>query len=358
MLSTLALTCALLTSPAAPRPAPLGDLDAGAEISVMRVIDGKLYVGGQFQRANRKLANNIAVWDGTSWSTLGRGVDGKVYDICGVGGKIYVVGDFSAANKGSEDEGIPARRIAAWDGTKWSGIAARPVDREIYALATDGKNLYLGGNFTKINDETETRGVAMYDGKTIKAIGGKFDRAVMSMVWMKGKLYAGGIFNEFGDDSFNKVAVWDGKTWSELGNGGLDQSVKRLATDGEAIYAAGAFTVDGSKGIAKFDGTKWSNVLKTSGETWWVHVENGKLYVAGDFTNAGGTNTHMLAIAEGGKVQGADEITYATHNVLMPFKGVVAVGGRYGDTQGTDIGGTIKWDGTSRQGFEKSLSGN
>lgn len=358
MLSTLALTCALLTSPAAPRPAPLGDLDASADISVMRVIDGKLYVGGMFQRANRKLANNIAVWDGTSWSTLGRGVDGRVYDICGMGGKIYVVGDFGAVNKGSEDEGIPARRIAAWDGTKWSAIASRPVDRQIFSLATDGKNLFLGGNFTKINDTTETRGVAVYDGKTIKSIGGKFDRAVMSMVWLKGKLYAGGIFNEFGDDSFSKVAVWDGTQWSEAGNGGLNQSVSRLATDGEAIYAAGAFTLDGSNGIARFDGTKWTNVLKTRGSTEWVHVENGKLYVAGDFRQAGSMETHMLAIAEGGKLQGADEILYASHRVIMPFKGAVAVGGRYGDTQGTDIGGTIKWDGTSRQGFSKSLSGN
>ena len=357
MLSTLALSCALLTSPVAMRPAPLGDLDAGANISVMRVIDGKLYVGGQFERANRKLANNIAVWDGTSWSTLGRGVDGKVYDICGVGGKIYVVGDFSFAGKSSENEGVQTGRIAAWDGTKWSALANRPVDREIYALATDGKNLFLGGNFTKINDTTETRGVAVYDGKTIKPIGGKFDRAVMSLVWLKGKLYAGGIFNEFGEDSFNKAAVWDGTTWSELGNGGLSGSVKHLATDGETIYAAGEFQVDGSQGVAKFDGSKWTNVLKTDGPTLRVHVEGGKIYTVGDFNTAGGTKTHQLAILDGGKILGADEITYARHQVLMPFKGIIAVGGAYSDTQGTDIGGTIKWTGT-RQGFEKSLSGN
>lgn len=329
-------------------PVMASDLDKGAEIKVMRVIDGKLYVGGTFERANRKLVNNVAVWDGTAWKGLGKGVDGKVYDICAVGTKIYVCGDFSYVNKSSESEGTPANRIACWDGTKWSKIADRPVDREIYALATDGKNLYLGGNFTKINDATETRSIAKYDGTKITPLGGKFDRGIMSLLWTGGKLYAGGIFVSNGDDEIKHMAVWDGKEWSEVGNGGLSGTVHSLSTDGKNIFAAGDFGVGGSSGIAQFDGSKWTNVLKTGGPTQWVHWQDGKLYAAGDFSTANGKNSYNVAIWDGKSLVTLDEVMYSHHTALMPFGDSVVIGGRYGDVQADGLGGVLKWDGKSK----------
>jgi hypothetical protein len=341
-LSTVILTAAvkssMLNAPA------LGDLDHGANIKVMRVIDGKLYVGGVFERANRKLANNIAVWDGTAWGTLGKGVDGRVYDICAVKGSIYVCGDFSYVNKGKQDEGTPATRIAKWDGAKWSSLAERPVDREIFSLATDGTNLYLGGNFTKINDATETRCVAKYDGKKITAIEGKFDRAILSMVWMNGKLYAGGVFNEYEDDACAHVAVYDGKAWSEVG-GGLSGTVQCLASDGKNLYAAGGFSAGGKSGVAMFDGSKWNGVADASAAEW-VHCEGGKVYIAGDFNSVNGKNTHNVAILEGGKVVNTlNEVIYSHHRAVLPFGGAIVIGGNYADTQVAELGGFLKWTG-------------
>lgn len=337
------LIATLILAPA--RTAPLGDLDKAANVSLMRIYDDKLYVVGQFERANRKLANNIAVWDGTAWSTLGRGVDGKVYDICKVGNDLYVAGDFTFVDKGSSNEGIKANRIAKWDGTKWSAIAPVAVDRTIYALATDGKNLYMGGNFTKINDETETRGVAKYDGSKITAIGGQFDRAVMSMVWLNGKLYAGGIFSEYGDHACSKVAVWDGKNWSEAGNGGLSGSVSRLTTDGTSVYASGSFTIDGSPGIAKFDGSKWSSFIKTDGMTRDISFYEGTFGLAGDFRRVNGKDSYQLAVLKGSTLLTTPEVTYAIHNCVVPFKGAFITGGAYNDVQAAPIGGVLKWGG-------------
>jgi len=84
MITTL-ISAIALKATLSPRPAPMSDFEHGAEVRVMRTFEGKLYVGGRFERANRKLANNIAVWDGTAWSTLGKGVDGPVHDICAIG---------------------------------------------------------------------------------------------------------------------------------------------------------------------------------------------------------------------------------------------------------------------------------
>ncbi len=358
MLSTLIAASLVAKSLAVPATAPLGDLDKGALVTVMRVIDGKLYVGGRFERANRKLVNNIAVWDGSSWSGIGRGVDGEVKDIVGFKGKIYVCGEFSYAGKSSENEGIPANRIAEWDGTKWNAMGERPVDRQIFALATDGKALYIGGNFTKINDETETRAVARWNGKKWESIGGKFDRYVQTMTFHKGKLYVAGYFAEFGDDSFNNVAVWDGTTWSEAGNGGLSSTVNRLSSDGENLYAAGKFNIGGKSGIAKFEESKWSLAVPTSGENYWVHAEAGKLFIAGDFTEANGKKSHQLAIVDGKNTMTTPEIMYVSHRVIMPFGGSYIVGGSYGDVQVETIGGVLKWTGANSLDAYDLVSGN
>lgn len=352
MVTTYLALATMLSPVITAKPALASDLDRGAEIKVMRVFDGKLYVGGRFERANRKLVNNVAVWDGTAWKGLGKGVDGPVHDICVIGSKVYVCGDFSYVNKSAESEGTPANRIACWDGTKWSKIADRPVDREIFALATDGKNLFLGGNFTKINDATETRSIAKYDGTKITAMGGKFDRGILSLVWAGGKLYAGGIFVANGDDEVNHIASWDGKEWSEVGNGGLDGTIKSLTTDGKNVFAAGEYTLGGARGVAQFDGSKWTNVLKTDNSPNWVHWEAGKIYAAGDFNSANGKSTYHVAILDGKNVFTLDEIMYARHTALVPFGDSVILGGAYADVRAEGMGGVLKWDGKSK-GIDK-----
>lgn len=327
------------------------DIEKGATINVMRVIDGKLYVGGRFERANRKLVNNIAVFDGVKWSGLGRGVDGEVYDIVGLNGRIFVAGDFSYANKSSESEGIPANRIARWDGTAWTALAKSTVDRQIYALATDGKSLFVGGNFTKINNETETRGVARWGGAKFEPMAGKFDRAIMTMTFHKGKLYAGGIFNEYGDDSMANVAVYNGSSWEEVGNGGLGSRVSRLSSDGESLFAAGEFKIGGSTGIAKFDGQKWTLAVKTDGSTLDVFAQPGKLFFTGDFNQVNGKPSHKVGALDGSKLMTLDEVLYGHHRAIAPFGGSIILGGGYGDVQSDQIGGVLRWNG--EQGVDK-----
>lgn len=325
-----------------------GGIDKAGEVTVMRVFNNKVYVGGRFERANRKLVNNVAVWDGTAWSGLGKGVDGKVYDILELNGKVFVAGDFSYAGKSSESEGIDAVRIAKWDGTAWSAMGKPAVDREIYALATDGKSIYIGGNFTKINNATETRGVAKWGGTKWEAIGGKFDRAVMTLCWHKGQLYAGGIFKEFGDDAISKVAVYDGKTWSEVGNGGLSDRVAWLASDGTNLFAAGQFSIDGSQGIGKWDGSKWSLAAKTDNETYFVHADKNRLAFAGEFNSVNGKASHNAAVLEDGKIKfSLNELLYSHHRTIVPFGDSYMLGGNYADVRREDIGATLKWTGGS-----------
>jgi hypothetical protein len=59
-----------------------------------------VYVGGDFNRANGLILNNIAMWYDNSWNTMGSGIGQDVYTIATYQGKVYVGGNFDFA--GSE----------------------------------------------------------------------------------------------------------------------------------------------------------------------------------------------------------------------------------------------------------------
>src|SRR5215472_2024241 len=50
---------------------------------------GNLYIGGGFTAAGNVVANNVAKWNGSGWSALGSGVNGRVYALAVSGGTLY-----------------------------------------------------------------------------------------------------------------------------------------------------------------------------------------------------------------------------------------------------------------------------
>jgi len=74
------------------------------------VADGKLIAGGYFEKADRRVVNNIAQYDGAKWTGLAKGVDGIVRDLCSVGKDVYACGDFSYADK-KDDGGVESNQL-------------------------------------------------------------------------------------------------------------------------------------------------------------------------------------------------------------------------------------------------------
>jgi hypothetical protein len=72
----------------------------GSNENGIRIIiaDGNtLYVGGDFTTIGNISANNVAKWDGSSWSALGSGVNGNVRALTILNGEIYAGGTFTTA---------------------------------------------------------------------------------------------------------------------------------------------------------------------------------------------------------------------------------------------------------------------
>lgn len=97
-----------------------------------------------------------------------------------------------------------------------------------------------------------------------------------------GNTYVGGDFTVIGGIVANRIAKWDGTSWSALG-GGITQvpnsRVYALALIGNDLYAGGSFTNAGgvaATNIAKWDGTNWTAVGPGLGGTSMPWLRMGR----------------------------------------------------------------------------------
>jgi hypothetical protein len=234
-----------------------------------------LYLGGAFTTIGGQAASRIAKWNGTGWSALGSGIGGPqpgvramtVYDP-GIGTGLYVTGGFTTAGDAA------ARGIARWNGSYWYPLAGGINTGTGLALAVyddgSGPALYLGGEFLWVSGVTVNR-IAKWNGFTWSPLAGGIDGASADVealaVWDDGSgaaLYVGGSFTSVSGVSANRIARWKGGIWSALGTG-MNDRVKALAVYGDgsgpALFAAGDFTTAGGvyvSHVAKWNGSSWS----------------------------------------------------------------------------------------------------
>ena len=164
----------------------------------MALIRNDLFVAGKFTSFSQLTANNIARWDGTNWLALGSGLVGSeewqpnsmtltyVSTLAVHGNELFVGGSFTNAG------GVPASNVAKWDGLKWSalgngisgignvftlGCSYFPVS----SLAVSDAAVYVGGQFTDASGVTANR-IAKWDGSTWSALRGGV-AGLISQVW-------------------------------------------------------------------------------------------------------------------------------------------------------------------------------
>ncbi len=273
-------------------------------------------MAGYFTTAGSVTANFVAKWNGERWSSLGSGVNDYVYALTvfdeGSGPALYAGGEFTTAG------GVSANRIAKWNGANWSALGAGVQggsSPEVHALTVfddgGGPALFAGGTFTTAGGVSANR-IAKWNGSSWSPVGGGLGSQLQDFVGALTvldhpgggqTLYAGGRFSGFGSIG---VAMWNGSSWFPMGSG-MDGYVSALAVyddgGGPAVYAGGSFTTVGgisANYIAKWNGASWSSL--GSGMNSVVHAltvfDDGlgpALYAGGFFTNAGGVDAKGIA---------------------------------------------------------------
>ncbi len=241
-------------------PASKWDYDSDSFIQAIAVTDnGDIYASGLL------LEGNIIKWNGKGWSSFGSGI-GPVYAFATVGNDIYVGGGFTKIDS------IQANRVATYNRItqSWSAMETdgfnginHQVDgyyHRVYALAVYENNLYVGGSFTAAGGLSATN-IARWNisTKTWTSLGNGVNGEVYAIVVKNGEVYVGGYLSSAGGVPANNIAKWNGHEWSALGSG-VNEQVLALTICGDDLYVGGDFTKAGrnnASGIAK-----WNTVNK------------------------------------------------------------------------------------------------
>ncbi|TDE02429.1 choice-of-anchor D domain-containing protein [Jiangella asiatica] len=339
-----------------------------------------LYVGGLFRTAGSQVVNQIARWDGTSWTPLagpdGVGVSGSVYSLAVYDGDLIVGGSFSRAG------GVRVNQIARWDGIRWSpldGPAGAGVSHErepaVLAMTVYDGALLVGGSFSHAGG-VPVNHVARWDGTGWSPLQGETRpgvrhlnvpsaAAVTALAVYDGDLMVGGRFTEAGETQINGIARWDGLQWTApagAGTGltgfGIPSVMSFAVLDGDLV-AGGFFSGMGTVAagnVVRWDGTTWSPLgagFDNAANT--LTVVDGALYAGGTFGTSGGTQVNRVAhwdgaawapLAGAGGTGVAAEFSAAV-NGLVSYDGRLVVVGGFDTAGGTVANNLASWDGAA-----------
>ena len=305
-------------------------------VNSMIVYNGKLIVGGFYTAVgNITPTNSIGAWNGSKWSAIGSGVrangyPGTVNAMAVYNGELYVGGSFDSAG------GIPVNNIAKWNGTSWSDVGGginklitASAGYSISAMAIYNGALYVGGFFDSAGGKV-AHNIAEWNGSAWLTLGNGIHNGTLTIsseegdYWVSAlcvynkNLYVGGMFDSAGTVPAKNIAVWNGSVWSALGNGMGGSSstefyhVNCLYDIDSVLIAGGAFNLAGSTPanyIAEWNGSTWkpfgagvsdNPFASISGPDSVPHVNavmmyNNNLYVAGMFDSAGSVYTGCIA---------------------------------------------------------------
>jgi hypothetical protein len=278
-------------------------------VNAMVEFNGDLIVAGRFDMAGSVVANNIAKWNSwTGWQALGSGVTGdfypEVYALYVFEDELYAGGRFAQAGS------VTTQNIARWDGTTWSAVGAgRPTDVHCFTEWDD--RLVVGGWYDADYPDNSvaylTDDIYWQDIGFISRINGL---TTMEYEGEEDVLIAGGSIVPLSGYIEGNLWRYDADTgqWYEF-EGGIGRdgtftaNVQDLLVYDDKLIVTGSFQVVGDKstqasGIAYWQG-KWNRLdegLGDEGISLYVDAAKKTLYVGGEIWFTGEFETENLGL--------------------------------------------------------------
>lgn len=225
-----------------------------------------LYAGGQFRSAGGTFLDNVARWDGSSWSSPLNGISGTVRALTvfddGGGPRLFAGGTFAHAG------GVNVASVARWDGTAWSA-AGSLSNVASFSIHDDGSGVRLHA----VTNQSTLHSLRAWNGTSWSVTGPTIARVQVVRSFDDGggaRLYAGGDFTPSSTLASFHIArlgtgAWEPPTPTGQGLGG--QTYCMAAHDdgsGPALYLSGGLQSVASAppqpGILRWNGTTWSTV--------------------------------------------------------------------------------------------------
>ena len=187
-------------------------------VEAMCVWNNNLYVGGDFTMAGGITVNHICNWDGIIFSsvgggfTTGMGNQCSVQSLCVFSGNLYAGGMFEHAGI------MDMHNMAMWNGSSWSSIGdidgGMMGDNMVNAMCVYNGQLFAGGNFGTCGSVT-TNNLGMWDGSHWTNIGSGTDGVINSLAVYHNELYLAGTFSNAAGTSVSNIAKYSALTGIE-----------------------------------------------------------------------------------------------------------------------------------------------
>jgi len=297
-------------------------------ITSIAIVNGnEIYIG-----ANAPTQHRFMKWHDVGWKSLGdlrrwpEGTVGKVLELAILGNDLYLGGEFTKVDT------FQANCLVKWNMTTQSFSAFVKGNKNgvenlsntgsyalINTIAIYGQNLYIGGRFTHVVG-IRANNIAKWNAATHKWTPlGKGVNGIVNTIAVSGKeVYAGGFFTSAGGVQVNEIAKWNGTEWSDLGGGtdtDPDGGIQAIELHNGEVYAGGLFSEIG--------GIKANNIAKWDAQSQhWSPLGEGNNNGTDKFVN--GTAPVVYAIAAN------DRFVY--------------VGGSFAKAGGDTVYSIAKWD--------------
>jgi len=118
-------------------------------VTALEVHNGELVIGGIYPGINS--SPNLAKYNGFSYSTFGTGgTNAAVWSLCSLNGRLYVGGEFNTIG------GVPAKKLGVWNGSSWAEVEGGTLSaaNRVYALTGFNGEVHAGGTFPSVNNGT------------------------------------------------------------------------------------------------------------------------------------------------------------------------------------------------------------
>ncbi|MGF1566198.1 MAG: hypothetical protein ACFCUH_12600 [Flavobacteriales bacterium] len=265
---------------------------ADRDVTEFAMANDRLVVGGYFSLLNGTRLNRAAALD-LSTNTLLDWAPNVRFNVLAVAltdDAVYFGGE-GAASFGSSSN------LCAFDRITGEPLENCPeISDPVYALATDGINVYVGGEFTQMGGVQRNRiGRFSIETGEVSSWNPNANGTVNALAIHNGLVYLVGEFTNIGSQSRNRAAS------VSLDNGlvtnwapSLNNTAHCITPTEQGVYIGGAFTsvngqvrqyavrVDANSGAA----SNWNPLPNAS--VRGIGLQNGRVYMAGEFTQVFG----------------------------------------------------------------------
>jgi hypothetical protein len=315
-------------------------------------IPSLLVAGGLVQAAGPRLVNNIATWDGVTWSTLGNGLpltsEGEgVESLLVHDGQLFAAGSLLGGAGGQ-----PLGSVVRWTGTDWMSLGQ---DGTASALAEFNGGIAaavaVGVGVSRVVRIVWWNGSVWQTLGTLSGDPGQWI-SVSSLILDNGALVAGGYFNSINGVPSNGLARWTGAAWEDMGLPAGSQCLSAASNGSDMVVSD---RIDGTPDVYRMlrrDGTTWIDLPgpPTSGT---LLVSGGDIY-ATDGGCCGGGSSGVWRLA------GLQWLPLGTSMLgvrsLASFRGQLVAGGDMEEADGRGARGMATWDGVSWRPLSHGMS--